>query len=139
MDVFMYQAALLCYDCGIKAREALTAAGEAPEAPDDEGAYDSDDFPKGPYPDGGGKADSPQHCDCGAECINAEELPDGSKVGAFLENDLTDEGRTYVEEACKEALDKGRNDAVSLNVWADFYQISLEPDDEGKDNEEPPF
>ncbi len=49
----------------------------------DETAYDSDDFPKGPYPDGGGEADGPSYCD---DC------------GKFLENDLTDDGLRSVVE-----------------------------------------
>jgi hypothetical protein len=30
-----------------------------------ESDYDSEDLPKGPYADGGGEADTPQHCDVG--------------------------------------------------------------------------
>ena len=43
----------------------------------DENDYDSDDLPKGPYSNGGGEADTPQHCD---------------GCGAFLENPLTGDG-----------------------------------------------
>jgi hypothetical protein len=42
-----------------------------------ESDYDSDDLPKGPYADGGGEADTPQHCD---DCRR------------FLENPLTGDG-----------------------------------------------
>lgn len=83
MDVYMFQAALLCKWCGEQARKQLTDAGKAPTDPDDESSYDSDQFPKGPYSNGGGEADSPQHCDMCA---------------LFLENPLTPDGDAYVRE-----------------------------------------
>jgi hypothetical protein len=74
VDAFVYCAALLCSDCGEAARKDITGAGHAPADPENESSYDSDQFPKGPYPDGGGEADAPQHCD---------------HCGTFLENPLT--------------------------------------------------
>jgi len=62
MDAYVYQAALWCPDCVAKVRDALVchAASE-----------DSDRYPQGPYADGGGEADSPQHCDaCGVALDN---------------------------------------------------------------------
>lgn len=48
----------------------------------DESTFDSDDWPKGPYSDGGGgESDSPCHCDA---------------CGAFLWNPLTPDGAAYV-------------------------------------------
>jgi hypothetical protein len=71
MDAFMYQAALYCAPCGEKIRRRLTAEGRAPSDSSDEYSYDSDDFPKGPYPDGGGEADSAQTCEaCGVALEN---------------------------------------------------------------------
>ena len=104
---YMYQAAWLCEECGEKARAELAAEGRAPADPEDESSYDSDDFPKGPYPDGGGEADSPQHCD---------------RCGKFLENPLTAEGYKYVREAIREG-------GEGVEEWADFYPEALE--DEG--------
>ena len=63
MNVYVYQAALLCEDCGEATRQRLTEAGKAPHDIDDETTYDSDDFPKGPYPNGGGESDYPENCD----------------------------------------------------------------------------
>jgi len=108
MDVYMYSAALYCARCGEGMRAQLTAAGMAPADPSDECSYDSDEYPKGPFADGGGEADCPQHCD---EC------------GVFLENPLTSDGTEYVEEACKATL-KRDGDSVALSVWAPFYGIS---------------
>lgn len=121
MDVYMFQAALWCEDCGEALREQMIQDGEAPEDPDDEESYDSDEFPKGPYGDGGGEADSPQHCDAGEHCINAVELSSGSKVGAFLENPLTDDGNEYVREAVLEAKAKKKKGSVALEIWKPYY------------------
>ncbi len=110
MDVCVYQAALLCDECGEKVREDLTAEGKAPDNPDDERTYDSDDFPKGPYPDGGGESDSPQHCD---------------SCGIFLENALTSEGLDYVMETLAKEIGEGGKLAPVMREWVEFYDISL--------------
>ena len=71
MKAYMYQAALLCQDCGEAARAKLDTAGQGPANAADEYSYDSDDYPKGPYADGGGEADCEQHCDhCGEPLDN---------------------------------------------------------------------
>lgn len=85
-DAFVFQAAMLCTDCAQDVMDNTPAPhGVDPTAPD-ESLYDSDDWPKGPYPDGGGEADTPQHCD---------------HCGAFLENPLTDDGDSYVRAAAR--------------------------------------
>lgn len=68
---FVYQAALLCETCGNLQRHNCVES------------EDSDRFPQGPFPDGGGEADTPQHCDY---------------CGVFLENPLTADGDTYVRD-----------------------------------------
>jgi len=115
MDAYMYQAALLCGPCGEKVKKELTRAGKAPDDPNDENTYDSDDFPKGPYSDGGGEADSPQHCD---------------SCNKFLENPLTGDGQRYVEDAVKEDLRAGRRNSVAVKEWAPFYDIDTAGKDE---------
>ena len=131
MDYFIYQADVICEDCGRWVRANLAMQGKAPPDPDDESAYDSDDFPKGPYDSHFDESDSPQHCGMHEDCVNAMACPTHGdhKVGVFLENRLTDEGMRYVEEACKDALRSGKG-CVSLEVWAPFYDISLENDDD---------
>ena len=114
MDAYIYQAALLCDGCGEKIVAELTRAGKAPEDPEDEHTYDSDDFPKGPYSDGGGESDSPQHCD---------------QCNGFLENPLTTDGYNYVKEAVAEDLKAGRKGSVAVTEWAPFYDIPLEQDE----------
>lgn len=94
---------------------------EYPKDPDDESSYDSDEYPKGPYPDGGGESDSPWHCGAGSDCLNAIELSDGTKVGAWLENELTTDGVDYVREAIQ-----GGGEVAGM--WADFYRdYDLQP------------
>ncbi len=79
MEVYIYQADLYCEDCGNKLRAKLNAG-----IPRTKDTGDSDDFPQGPYPNGGGESDVAQHCgDC----------------GCFLENPLTADGVAYVEDA----------------------------------------
>lgn len=102
-DVYFYNADIYCEDCGLEIRrnlnekafailEANTGEIHADRPNDDltmalgfdpydEHSYDSGDYPKGPTGNGGGVADSPQHC---ATCR------------VFLRNPLTREGLEYV-------------------------------------------
>lgn len=127
MDVYMYQAALYCDACGEKIREDLDAKGLAPEDPDDEYSYDSDEYPKGPFPDGGGESDSPEHCDSHEHCLQAEELfwngKSVGKVGAFLENDLTSDGVKYLAELVSQHGRKASDYQKALyKFWIDYYK-----------------
>ena len=122
MDVFVYQAALWCEDC---IKEILIKRHQAPKnlSPADtlanvlrlhdyesESDYDSDDLPKGPYPDGGGDADTPQHCD---------------GCGLFLENPLTSDGYRYVNEKLIEHARDGSGDGEVLDSWARCYHAQI--------------
>lgn len=97
MKAFVYQAALLCETHGIAQRIHLDAAfkesGAEPVNAADKSSFDSDRYPKGPYPQGGGEADTPQHCD---------------QCGVFLENPLTDDGTAYVMDALNRILPEGQ-------------------------------
>lgn len=90
MEVYVYQAALYCADDGRLIREALAAEGKT-----DTG--DSDDWPQGPYDDGGGAANSPYHCGAAEACVNAMTLA-GVKIGVWLGNPLTSDGHAYLCE-----------------------------------------
>jgi len=115
VDAYVYQAAMLCEECGEKTMRKLKAAGKAPEDPQDEESYDSDEYPKGPYPDGGGESDSPEHCD---------------QCGVFLENDLTEAGYDYVKDLIAQHFKSGRGDKKVLKEWAEFYDIPFEKDEQ---------
>lgn len=98
-NVYIFAADIYCEDCGLAIRKRLTDSGDEPADPSDEKSYDSDKFPKGPYPDGGGEADSPNHC---GDCRKG------------LGNDLTRAGVKYVVDALNEARE--RSDL--LDEWA---------------------
>lgn len=77
MDAYIYRAALYCANCAEQAtldRSGMTPEDERLGEPFED---DSDHYYQGPYADGGGEADMPQHCD---SCL------------VFLENPLTDDG-----------------------------------------------
>lgn len=104
MQVFMFQAALWCEAC---ARPAHVNES-------DESSYDSDEWPKGPYADGGGEADTPQHCD---------------GCGLFLENPLTADGLAYVAERLAEFRElHGAAEPLTetLADWSAFYGMAEE-------------
>ena len=87
MNTYIYQAALWCKDCAEKSGVILQ---DDYEAAGNESA-DSEDVMCGPYGDGGGESDGPEHC---GEC------------GVFLDNPLTEEGNEYMkalvcEQACE--------------------------------------
>ncbi len=92
MDAYAYQAALLCEPCAKTVKQRI-------EKPD---VDDSDTYPQGPYADGGGEADTPQHC---TTCLD------------FLENPLTTDGQAYVIER----IIDGSGATHVLDEWRTFY------------------
>ena len=104
MKTYIFQAALICEDCSHGVQGALVK----PDHVDmhDESSYDSDEWPKGPYPDGGGEADSPQHC---AMCH------------VFLNNPLTPDGSAYVKKAWRYYAEMGVGSLDVLKEWRDAY------------------
>ena len=109
MNVYLFRAALLCEDCGIKAKAKIpNLSGHDSE---DESYFDSDDYPKGPYPNGGGEADCPQHC---------------GHCQIFLENPLTEDGYNYVVDAVELFLsDSCSGDANVIRQWFRFYNLRV--------------
>jgi len=119
-DVYVYQADFLCEDCAGKIIEKLEKEGV-------EDTGDTDDFPQGPYPEGGGEADSPHHCGSGAGCVNAIKVPGGSKIGCPLGNPLTSDGTRYVEEKLAHNLvceTSPHSHGVQL-LWSSIYSDAL--------------
>ncbi len=110
MDAYAFQAALFCADCGEALVRDLRGRGV-------EDSGDSDDFPQGPFAEGGGESDTPQHCDNGARCLGAE-LVGGHRVGAFLGNPLTSDGVTYVQQALEETPG-----SPLVRFWAEHYGL----------------
>jgi len=106
MNAYLYQAELFCADCGEHLRSVLPLPAGANL--DDESTWDSDAYPKGPVADGGGEADSPQHCgDC----------------NEFLQNPLTPDGIAYVRKALTIYESTGEGRDLILAQWRDFYGL----------------
>lgn len=108
MDAYIYQAAFLCEDC------APSIIRKAAECKHMEGfdVEDSNWCPQGPYTDGGGEADTPQHCD---------------HCNEFLRNPLTADGVAYVKGALVEHVRTGRGHEGVLSDWAEHYELDFEP------------
>lgn len=115
MDVWVYQAELLCKACAANILADCRQFG-----PEDKGRdfyTDSDKFPQGPYDQGGGEADTPQHCgDC----------------GRFLENPLTEAGELYVQAAAESHMGSTFKPPEVLE-WMEFYSYLFPLRAEGED------
>lgn len=109
MNVYIYAADIYCEDCGKAIQNRISHENPRPASE----WRPAMEYPQGPYPDGGGESDSPQHCAEGANCPNAIELDDGCKVGAWLENELTEEGIKYIRRT------KGTGKIAAL--WIKWY------------------
>jgi len=99
---FAYQSELFCEDCAKSIREKLNPELVALADKD----RNSDMAPQGPYPDGGGEADTPQHCDA---------------CDVFLKNPLTGDGRMYVQKIVD------REWTPTVVEWSNFYDIYPAP------------
>ena len=100
MEAWIYQAALLCGECAIERRVELNPA--VVKLADEED--DSDAAPQGPYPNGGGEADCPAHCDF---------------CGTHLENPLTADGYEYIRDMMRDP--DSHSDTV--RTWQRYYDI----------------
>lgn len=118
-DVYVYQADLICEDCGNKIIKQLKK-----EKVEDTG--DSDRFPQGPHSDGSGEADSPYHCGMNEKCINKVHIPGGVSIGCPLGNPLTSEGATYVREVvARDITDESAHKRRVGRLWAHIYSNVL--------------
>lgn len=107
MNAYAYSAALYCEDCALALQERIGK---------DKDNGDSNAYPQGPYSNGGGEADSFQHCD-------------GCKV--FLDNPLTEDGIEHAIGALERYLVTGLGDARLYDAWSSALLLRyLEPDQE---------
>ena len=129
--MYIYQADTYCDDCGdvIKTKLRETFDQHKKRNPlnncrcdictavrtGDENLYDSDYYPKGPYAEWEERSDAPIHC---AAC----EL--------FLENGLTEEGYRWLREKIKEYKTTGQGRKEIIELWSDFYNVSLDEEEE---------
>jgi hypothetical protein len=115
---FAYNAAMICEDCAAKTIEHLEKQGI-------ENTGDSNDFPQGPYTNN--ESDSPQHCDNGASCANAVQIPGGKKIGCPLVCSLTEEGIAYVRRSIAEHILFGSAHQRGVSrLWWSLFHDSVE-------------
>lgn len=101
MRAYIYKADIYCEDCA----KQIVANGRAlfwPTVMKDDSEY----YPQGPYSNGGGEADTPQHC---------------GSCHEFLENPLTGDGYEYVAEAIGQRAYHGDGNKDVLWQWAMRY------------------
>lgn len=114
----IYCADTWCDSCTDRIKADLRAAAREPADSGDERFYDSDEWPK--YMGEDEEADTPQHCASGEDCLEAEVLPSGSKIGALLSRSLTEAGVQYVREYIEQ--DKPQDERGQwLNEVTEFW------------------
>ncbi len=113
----IYAADIYCNSCGNDIRKSITDSGLAPDDPDNESTYDSDEYPK--FVGSLDETDSPQHCGSGEDCLEAETLSDGSKVGRLIGTNLTEAGVEYTREQIASG-------GLVAEFWADQFVHYLE-------------
>jgi hypothetical protein len=127
MDAYVYAADLYCEDCGRAIQDELKDDGH-------EDTGDSEEYPQGPYPDGGGESDGPAHCGADAKCINAMTLA-GVTIGAWLGNPLTEEGVRYLQEML-DAPNPSPYQRALHDFWRRVYADYLPKEEDGGEVDE---
>ena len=79
MDAYIYRGDLYCKNCAENIKQNLHTS-EPNFSSHKLDMDDSENYPQGPYPNGGGEADTPQHC---------------GSCGIPLKNPLTEDGYNY--------------------------------------------
>jgi hypothetical protein len=110
MDAYIYRAALYCEDCA----ENVGMVCHTETHDGRTSTCDSECTPIGPHPNGGGEADTPQHCDT---------------CDVFLENPLTGDGLGYVRERIEaeqaQNVRTGFDATTRVGDWRTFYADAL--------------
>jgi hypothetical protein len=119
---YVFRSSLLCEDCARREIAFLESKGVL-----DEG--DPDEYPQGPYGDGGGEADSAQFCGQGRLCLSPAVVF-GHKVGCPLRNPLTKDGIVALFEGVKRDLASNRTfdqllGRLLTRVWGDYLDGCL--------------
>ena len=104
MDAYIYQADLYCEDCTDVIKSEIDGFGKF-------NTGNSDNWPQGPYSNGGGESDSPAHC---------------GRCGVFLKNTLTSDVYEYVYDSFAEFICSGKGNADTIVEWEKFYNITFE-------------
>ena len=145
----IYQADIYCDDCAEQIKRDICVAlwrhKENSDCPDgvfcgefdtlgelddylrhmDERHYDSNEYPK--WSDDDAESDGPEHCASRDDCLNAEELPSGAKIGYCFCNSLTSEGEDYLKEMVREGGEVAEFWKGQF-TWIDFEEDSDDED-----------
>ena len=108
VSAFIFRADLYCGGCAGVRMVEMTREGVR-DGVDCWKSEDSDDFPQGPYPDGGGESDSPAYC---------------GGCGMFLKNPLTSDGYVSLQEQIKTAQSTNKW-PYPLTEQVEFYALDL--------------
>jgi len=110
MKVYIYRASILCFKCGESIIEHLPVDKEGNLLVD---AEDENVYPQGPYHNGGGISDRPQHC---------------NNCNTFLENPLTPEGETHIKYMLSLPLKNIStiSNVTTRKVWREYYSYLLD-------------
>ncbi len=112
---YIYCADIYCDSCGEAICEQLAEEGNGlGDLAHEE--YDSDELPQCCGDDE--ESDSPTNCGSGPECLEADILPSGDKIGKQF-GELTSDGVAYLKEAIAEG-------GEVAEFWADHYSAYLD-------------
>lgn len=108
MDTYIYQADIYCEECAQKISNKIMVKPEKIFDTRNLKGLSSDEFPHGPFPNGGGEADTPQHC---------------GNCGLFLENALTGDGECYVRARIKFLKEfRSKEGLIKIEVVNELYK-----------------
>lgn len=121
VKTYDYQGTRLCTDCAEKIRRKLTRRGIR-----DNG--NSNEYPQGPHPNGGGPDDCCLFCSEGRHCVHSVEMCHGRRIGLPLANPLTAEGivattQSIVSDMVDRSLYIRALSRLIRAVWADYLGI----------------
>lgn len=119
MKAYLYRAALWCESCAADLEHRLPVPAGADL--DNESTFDSGQYPKGPYANGGGEADSPQHCDgCGTFLENPLTVDGGEWLRAEIVRKVTPPGTRELTWSETADLAEDIGESV-IGEWIRFY------------------
>ena len=99
---YVFNADYYCNSCGNAIKSSILAEASPIELEDFHRGWgnDADKFPQ--WMNSDEESDGPCHCGSHEDCLEAETLSDGSKIGVLLSTSLTDYGVEYLREMLTE-------------------------------------
>lgn len=117
MQIFIFDCELFCEDCAADAMKRLRA--EFPKRMTKEEKKEFAEMCNEGWVDSKGDTwDAPEHCASGERCANAITVGK-KKIGCWLENELTEEGKEYVRKVVR------KREGLCWELWAEWYTESF--------------